>query len=207
MTNDEPELIGRGGSYQKGVARRQEILDRAIEVFAVRGADGTSLRQIAKEIGVSHAALLHYFDSREQLLVAVYEHAERIRSERSSLRAAETPVNVLVAAATKNVKVPGLVQLYSTLVASALEHRNDTSRVFFTERFERTRSEITQRIQRDQDAGTVRQDVDAGAIAALLVAASDGLQTQWLLEPSIDLGGILQLFDILLAPTTQQNES
>ena len=57
--------IGRAGSYSKGIARRQEILDRAIEVFRQRGADGTSLRRIAQAIGVSHGALLHYFSSRE----------------------------------------------------------------------------------------------------------------------------------------------
>ena len=71
--------IGRAGSYSKGIARRQEILDRAIGVFRERGADGTSLRRIAGAIGVSHGALLHYFSSREELLVAVYEHAERRR--------------------------------------------------------------------------------------------------------------------------------
>ncbi|MGO1927566.1 MAG: TetR/AcrR family transcriptional regulator, partial [Brachybacterium tyrofermentans] len=72
----EPSRIGRAGSYSKGIARRQEILDRAIDVFRQRGADGTSLRRIAEAIGISHGALLHYFSSREELLVAVYEHAE-----------------------------------------------------------------------------------------------------------------------------------
>lgn len=40
------------GAYAKGIARRQEILDRAIEVFAARGADRTSLRAIAKDVEV-----------------------------------------------------------------------------------------------------------------------------------------------------------
>lgn len=63
------------GAYAKGIARRQEILDRAIEVFAERGADRTSLRAIAREVGVTHAALTHYFGSLEELLVAVYEES------------------------------------------------------------------------------------------------------------------------------------
>ena len=65
MGQDDEGVIGRRGSQPKGVARRQEILDRAIEVFRERGAHGTSLRKIAEAIGVSHAALLHYFDSRD----------------------------------------------------------------------------------------------------------------------------------------------
>ena len=36
--------------------------------------------------------------------------------------------------------------------------------------------------------------------AALIVAASDGLQIQWLLEPSIELQETLETFAVLLAP-------
>lgn len=200
MTSEEASVIGRRGSYAKGVARRQEILDRAIEVFAERGADGTSLRQIAQAIGVSHAALLHYFDSREQLLVAVYEHAESKRDLAAGHRGLDGAVELMVGAATKNVRVPGMVQLYSTLVAASLEAGSDDGKEFFTQRFERVRGDLAQRLQRDQAAGRVRADVDAADIAALIVAASDGLQIQWLLTPSIDLENTLRVFATLLKP-------
>ena len=199
MTSDEASVIGRRGSYAKGVARRREILDRAIEVFAERGAHGTSLRQIAQAIGVSHAALLHYFDSREQLLVAVYEHAENTRDT-----AQEHPefgaVDLMVDAATENVRVPGMVQLYSTLVAAALEAGSDDGKTFFSARFDTVRDDLTALLRRDQAAGLVRSDVDAEEMASLLVAASDGLQIQWLLKPSIRLESTLRTFATLLQP-------
>lgn len=191
--------IGRAGSYSKGIARRQEILDRAIEVFRERGADGTSLRGIATAIGVSHAALLHYFDSREQLLVAVYEHAESQRDTARTYRDISA-VEVLVKAAMINVGVPGMVELYTTLVASSLAAEGTASNVFFSDRFARIRTELTERLIAEQAAGRVREDVDPGDIAALLIAASDGLQIQWLLEPSIELERTLASFTVLLAP-------
>jgi hypothetical protein len=40
--------------------------------------------------------------------------------------------------------------------------------------------------------------VDADHLAALLIAASDGLQIQWLLEPSIELTETLRTFGALL---------
>src|SRR5690606_20086064 len=138
MESEPNPVIGRRGSYAKGVARRQEILDRAIEVFAERGADGTSLRRIAEAIGVSHATLLHYFDSREQLLVAVYEHAEHLRGAPDERN--QTAVEIMATAATANVGVPGLVQLYSTLVATAIEEPAGESKEFFTRRFEVVRA-------------------------------------------------------------------
>lgn len=198
MESEPNPVIGRRGSYAKGVARRREILDRAIEVFAERGADGTSLRRIAEAIGVSHATLLHYFDSREQLLVAVYEHAESLRTADDDPDA--TAVEVMVDAATRNVGVPGMVQLYSTLVATAIEEPAGESKEFFTRRFELVRAETARRLREEQSAGTVRDDIDADTLAAMLVAVSDGLQTQWLLDADIDLRDTLSLFSALLAP-------
>ena len=193
-------VIGRRGAHAKGVARRQEILDRAIEVFRERGADGTSLRRIAEAIGVSHAALLHYFDSREQLLVAVYAHAEAQRATAGALD--KSPgVERMVDAAIANVEVPGLVQLYSTLVAAALESSSEVSRAYFSTRFERLRAELTTSFRAQQQEGRIRDDVPAEHLAALVIAASDGLQIQWLLEPSVELEGTLRSIATLLQPT------
>lgn len=192
--------IGRAGSYSKGIARRQEILDRAIEVFRERGADGTSLRRIAEAIGVSHGALLHYFSSREELLVAVYEHAEHRRNLDKEGRGRERSVDVMANAALANLEVPGLVQLYSTLVATALEVEAGPAKGYFTARFERVRADLERRLREDQAAGLVRADIDPARTAALVVAASDGLQIQWLLEPSIELKETLETFAVLLAP-------
>jgi AcrR family transcriptional regulator len=188
--------LGREGAYAKGVARRREILDRAITVFAERGASGASLRSIARALDVSHAALLHYFDSREQLLVAVYDHAARQMASATELG----PVEGLTHAASRNVAVPGLVELYSTLVANALESDSDAARGFIARRFADLRVQLAAQLRAEQAAGTVRGDVDADEIAALLIAASDGLQIQWLLEPAVALERTLGAFGTLLAP-------
>ncbi|WP_396652469.1 TetR/AcrR family transcriptional regulator [Microbacterium radiodurans] len=201
MSTDGENAMGRPGAYAKGVARRREILDRAIEVFQERGLQGTSLRRIAEAIGVSHAALLHYFESREQLLVAVYEHAEIQRGIRDPHPVDATGVETMVRSAVVNVTVPGLVELYSTLVAGALESGSEHGKRFFTARFERVRRDLVERLAAEQRAGTVRDDVSAEHLAALLVAASDGLQVQWLLDPSIELERTLASLSVLLRPS------
>ena len=181
---------------RKGIARRQEILDRAIEVFAVKGAEGTSLRAIAESIGVSHAALLHYFSSREVLLLEVLrEHEAR--------RAGSTPdgtVERMIAAAERNLSVPGLVALYSTLLGSSLESGHPASREFFAARFERIRASIMAGIEQGQRAGTVRAGLDPADMASLVIAASDGLQIQWLLDSTVDIARGLALLERILEP-------
>jgi len=200
LTAADPRRIGRPGSYSTGVARRQEILDRAIEVFRERGADGTSLRRIASAIGVSHAALLHYFASREELLVAVYAHAEARRDAEEVFADADGAVDVMVTAAMLNTDVPGIVELYSTLVATAISVDSGPARDYFGARFERVRDELARRFRTEQADGRMRADVDAEDMASLLIAASDGLQIQWLLDPSVELQRTLEALTVLMRP-------
>ncbi|MBN9177632.1 MAG: TetR/AcrR family transcriptional regulator [Microbacterium sp.] len=193
------------GSYAKGVARRQEILDRAIEVFAQRGGSRTSLRAIAQEVGVTHAALTHYFGSLDELLVAVYREAAA-RGDEAAARGDETderdatPAESMRRAAAENREIPGMVELYSTLVASALGAAHPAAHAYVTERFSALRTGLTAEVTELQASGRIRDDVDPKLAAALIIAASDGLQTQWLLDPSVDHEAALALLDRLLAP-------
>jgi AcrR family transcriptional regulator len=197
---DEQPTPPQRGSYAKGVARRQEILDRAIEVFADRGSDRTSMRSIAQEVGVTHAALAHYFGSLEELLVEVYRESERQGGERRPDAPDATPVEVMRRSAAANREVAGLVQLYSTLVAAALEAGHPAATEFATARFAGLRNDLAERVRQNQRAGRIRADLDPSAIAALVIAASDGLQTQWLLDPDAPQDAALTLLDQLLSP-------
>lgn len=201
-TPDDASRPRQRGAYAKGIARRQEILDRAIEVFAERGADRTSLRAIAREVGVTHAALTHYFGSLEELLVAVYDESNAPGRHPGPPSADATPVEMMIESARINRAVPGLVQLYSTLVASALEEGHPAARAFATGRFARLRDRLADTVRQQQTGGRIRQDIDPDAVAALVVAASDGLQTQWLLDETAPQHEALALLDRLLRPTS-----
>ena len=50
---------------------RAEILDVAAELFAERGYDATSLREIAERLGITKAALYYYFRSKDDILAAL----------------------------------------------------------------------------------------------------------------------------------------
>ncbi|SDG70239.1 TetR/AcrR family transcriptional regulator [Microbacterium pygmaeum] len=194
---DEAAAPSRPRSYAKGVARRQEILDRAIEVFADKGAEGTSLRAIAEKIGVSHAALLHYFGSREELLLEVLRESE---VRHGSSRDKQEVVGTMVRAAERNVGIPGFVSLYTSMLAGSLDADRQASREYFGTRFARIRERLAQLIRDGQHAGTFRRGVDPEAMAALVIAASDGLQIQWLLEPEVDIARSLELLERILEP-------
>ena len=53
------------------IERERQILDGAIQFFAVHGFGG-QLRDLAKSIGVTHALLYHYFPTKQALVDRVY---------------------------------------------------------------------------------------------------------------------------------------
>jgi AcrR family transcriptional regulator len=68
-------------------ARREQILETALKLFAERGFDATSTRQIAKEVGVAEGLIFHYFPTKASLLTAILEdRLEGRRAFRARLR-------------------------------------------------------------------------------------------------------------------------
>jgi AcrR family transcriptional regulator len=61
------------GRRPRGADTRGQILAAARSSFAARGYDATTLRGIAREVGVDPALVHHYFDGKEQLFVAAME--------------------------------------------------------------------------------------------------------------------------------------
>jgi AcrR family transcriptional regulator len=67
--------------------RREQILNAAQRVFCVKGFSGASIRDIAREAGITEGLIYHYFESKDQLQEAVWKERswraqlERILSE------------------------------------------------------------------------------------------------------------------------------
>jgi AcrR family transcriptional regulator len=198
VTEDgETGLPGRR-SYPKGVRRRQQILDSAIAQLAQRGVDRASLRTVGEAIGVSHAALRHYFSSRDELLVEVYR-AHEARAAQDGPPAAESAVGAVVTAAERNRSIPGLVELYAALTTDALQEQHAVTREFVRDRFRWLREILAARIVAGQQAGRIAAGIDPLDAAALVIAASDGLQVQWLLDPdAVDVSRSLSILERLL---------
>jgi AcrR family transcriptional regulator len=57
--------------------RRRQLLDALINAFAAGGIGGRSLREIGEAAGTSHRMLLHYFGSRDEMMLAIVEEVER----------------------------------------------------------------------------------------------------------------------------------
>ncbi len=56
-----------------GQRTKQDILLNALDFFAVNGYNGTSMRMLAKHVGIKPSTLYYYFEGKEAILSALFE--------------------------------------------------------------------------------------------------------------------------------------
>src|SRR5215469_9545025 len=81
--------------------RFSEILDFATEVFADKGYEGASMRDLSRLSGISLAGLYYYFDSKEKLLYLIQKHTfttiiERLRERLAASKDPEERIRIFV---------------------------------------------------------------------------------------------------------------
>lgn len=85
MPSAVASLVPAESSSRSSEERREEILRAGLDLFALNGFHGTSVRQIARAVGVNEATLYHYFPSKDAILQAVFD---RVIEERRTAFAA-----------------------------------------------------------------------------------------------------------------------
>jgi len=63
--------LDRDNGPRRAAETRERILDAALECFAARGYEGTSMRQLAECCGLTDAALYYHFESKAALMRAL----------------------------------------------------------------------------------------------------------------------------------------
>jgi AcrR family transcriptional regulator len=177
----------------RGAERRAEILRAALEVIAERGYRGASLAAVAERVGLTQQGLLHYFPTKEALLVAVL--AERDKWD--AMPDSQWRLDLLASLTEYNAMRPGIVQTFSALLGESVTEEHP-AREFFTQRYEAVRATMAQ-VLRAEYGERLPSGLTPERAAPLLVAVMDGLQYQWLLAPEdVDMPGAFRDFLTLL---------
>lgn len=187
------------GRSLRGDATRELVLDTALEMFAERGYRATSVRDIAARCGMTHPGLLYHFPSKAALLMAALQRRDDVDFVDGEVREldfnrldARAVLTHLVNSARNNATKRGLVELFANLSveATAPDH---PAHDYFVERYSALLSTVSSRFADLEREGGLRHGVVPHVAAAQVVAAMDGLQIQWLLDPEgVDMAAALE---------------
>jgi AcrR family transcriptional regulator len=164
-------------------AKREKILDAAMAVFGSRGFNKGSLLEIAEHAGMTHAGVLHHFGSKNQLLLAVLDHRDKV--DVAHLEGQVPPsgppfLRHLAKTAEMNTDRAGIVQAYAVLSAESVTDGHPAQE-YFRERFENLRTMVANAFRELAPADAPEEELLQAA--ASVIAVMDGLQVQWLLSP------------------------
>lgn len=180
----------------KGEDRKQRILEIAQRLLTRNGWRNTTLAQIAGEAGVSPAGLLHHFESKEQLLHAVLD-ARDADDEAHADRAGDL-IAEIARVPERFERTPELMGAFTVLLVENLLPDAPLHDRLLT-RYRDALGIVAELIRSGQRAGRYRTDLDPAVKAMEIVAFVNGMETTWLLDPSIPLTDVFKEYAQSLA--------
>jgi TetR/AcrR family transcriptional regulator, fatty acid metabolism regulator protein len=161
--------------------KRRQLLDAAVRVFARKGYHASRVGDIAEEAGVAHGLLYHYFDSKDEVLEAIFRE--------------NWSVLVARVEAVEETDEPAADQLrhIAEIVLRTWLHLPDVVRVVVREfgrspevaarlgELARPIEAIERVIARGIERGEFRSDVNARFAATVVYGSVDELLTAWVL--------------------------
>jgi TetR/AcrR family transcriptional regulator, fatty acid metabolism regulator protein len=168
--------------------KRRLILDAAVRVFAHKGFHTSRVGDIAKEAGVAHGLLYHYFSSKDEVLETIFRENWGVLVER------------LNAVAETDEPASEQLRHVAAIVLRTWRHQPDVVRVLVREiarspeiqeriaELVKPIEAIRRIIERGRRNGEFRADLDPALAAVVFYGGIDELLTGWVLGqlPSSD---------------------
>lgn len=192
--------------------REQRILDAAAELFVHYGYDKTTVSDIARQAGISKGAIYLHFTSKDGLFEALIRREMQVYGERWFAKLEADPAGGTIAAMYKTSlyamsSSPFMAALFrqdSRLLGNYLRKPDN---FFRTLRAQQTESDRYVFVKMMQEAGAVRQDIDARVIAHIMdilaygLVGMDGIVPQDGIPPvEAVIEGIAAIMDKALTP-------
>jgi AcrR family transcriptional regulator len=167
-------------------ARRAQILEAAIACFAREGFHRATMQDIVEQSGLSPGAIYNYFESKEEIIEAIAD--ERHAKERALIAHAQEPSSVAeglerlqkaffapLSDPTERRRRRVGIQLWAEAQRSPRIHKIVRRGV------DDTRRQLGALIATAQRRGEMPRDLEADALARLMIAAFQGfvLQLEW----------------------------
>ncbi|NHZ84677.1 MAG: TetR family transcriptional regulator [Planctomycetia bacterium] len=183
--------------------RQKEIINASLELIAEGGIQSLTIKNLSKKIGLVESAIYRHYESKTQILIAILD----IISEQTKLYETKEVKSIIdflekrfenhFMTFTKN---PALV---SVVFAEDLFQNEPLLAAKTRLKVEKSVSELTALIQKGQQSGEIRKDIDSEIISVMINGSIRMLVKQWKMSDySFDLAAkgkeLIKSFRVLL---------
>ena len=190
----------------RGSGTRQRIIEAVWEVLAEKGLPGLTVRLVGQKAGISHAMVHYYFSGKDELVLAVVEHArgnwihpmeDITLGPGSPLEKLETVVTWMAEPATRDV-----MRVHGQLLSQS--EWNEDLRTAMAAEYARWRAAFVELFRQLEEAEALAESTDVKLLGAAFAALSDHLVDEQALDPSLDTEAIMReaLRPFLRVPVT-----
>ena len=185
-------------------ARREQIIEAAINCFARNGFHQTSMKDICKEAGLSPGAVYLQFSSKEDIIEASYKRDQETRAARLEAARQTGPtrqaMDELWDSFARRLAQPDSFQawqLWVQLLAEAL--RNPRIRESIRGNWDEVEKQLAELSRNATERGEINCDIDYNVAARVMIAVHNGLILQKIIDPKQDVQEYIEAFKTLLA--------
>lgn len=157
---------------------KTKIIEAAIKIFSKKGYHGSTMDEIAKEVGVSKATLYTYFKSKEDILKVIWISSNQILADfqksfegRECLEVLEEVYKMMEGSQFLNLNFE------ITTLSSYNKNIKKLNQEAYTEKLEGLKTFLKDQ----QNKGKIRDDVDASILAQILTGIYTDSATQLLI--------------------------
>ncbi|WP_102159201.1 TetR/AcrR family transcriptional regulator [Zhihengliuella halotolerans] len=187
-------MAQRRGEYKKTAARREQILDAALDVFSRTGYTASSVNEIARSVGMTQTGVLHHFPGGKiALFRAVMERRDAIALEILGDRAGVDFLAGLVEISRRQTGQRGVVQLYRILSAESTDPEHP-AHSYFKQRLAMIAGALERVFRELEGEGRLRAGVDPRRAALDGLALTEGLELMWLNGFEVDMAADIRRY-------------
>jgi AcrR family transcriptional regulator len=162
----------------RGRASRERIVERAAELVAEHGVEGTSLDEVLAAAGASKSQLYHYFTGRDELVeAAVARRCAQVLDELTQALggvATLAELEAMLGGFVAGFEQQGQPGCPIGSLASEVAERNEGARLRAAAAFDAWEGLFADALERMRERGELRADAPPGVLATALLASIEG---------------------------------
>lgn len=171
--------------------KRATILEASIRVFAEKGWRNTKIADIAEAADIGKGTIYEYFQSKDEILAASFQHfmtqvetviADRLAQTDDPLKRLETYISAWAdILESKNVDY---MEIVLDFWAEGIRSKGLSSSLDLMKFYYDNRTYIERLLEECMSAGRIRA-VDTKIVASIIIGGLDGLMIQWIMDKNV----------------------